>query len=88
MDIIVLVIFRNESPPKDLYHIPARRLYCLERDGNILVWTLYRGTWRDIAAFGHTSLPTLYRDWSCIGADLIYDQVEFERACKELEITS
>lgn len=84
MEIIVLVIFQKENPPKDIYYIPTRRLYCLERDGDILVWTLYTGVWgpeRD-------ALPVLFRDWSCIGADLIYDQAEFEQACKELEITS
>lgn len=81
MEIIILVIFKNENPPQDLYYIPSRRLYCLERDnGGTLVWTLYTGVWRPEG----DALPVLFRDWSCVGADLLYDQVEFERACEQL----
>lgn len=59
----------------------TRRLYCLERAGGVLAWTLYHGNPPPF----NDGLPILYRPHSCLGADLIYDHIEFERACKKIE---
>lgn len=80
MEIIVLVIFETDDPPPNVYYIPTRRLYCLERADDVLVWTLMNGS----KVTSYEGLPILYRPHSCIGADLIYDQAEFELACKKL----
>lgn len=82
MEILVLVIFEWQNSQPNIYNINfVQRTYRLERENGQLIWTLHKMVPKELAP----SLPILVRDIACLGADLIYDQAEFEQAFTRLQ---
>lgn len=86
MEILVVVTFEWQNSQPDIYNINfVQRIYRLERENGQLIWTLHNKMVPKKITEIAPSLPILVRDIACLGADLIYDQVEFERAFTRLQ---